>query len=180
MIAIPASSTKRPGRARIRSGCSGTTKTPGCHDTEMTETQRTVAQEIEHYLRTGESDPYRSAWSGSFLEREERAYDDLRKALAREVRRLTAGLRHELLPESDTVLLTRAKVEPMVRGLFPRPEQDLVLALLERSVVFVTGANIESLLLQRAFDSSAWNPRTCTSQALARSCSGMAGHALSA
>jgi hypothetical protein len=30
----------------------------------VTETQRTVAQEIERYLRTGESDPYRSAWSG--------------------------------------------------------------------------------------------------------------------
>jgi hypothetical protein len=31
---------------------------------KMTETQRTVAQETERYLRTGESDPYRSAWSG--------------------------------------------------------------------------------------------------------------------
>jgi hypothetical protein len=122
----------------------------------MTETQRTIAQEIEHYLRTGESDPYRSAWSGGFLEREERAHEDLRKALVCEVRRLTAGLRHELLPGSDTVALTRAKVEPIVRGLFSRAEQNLVLAMLERSVVFVTGANIESLLFERAFDSSAW------------------------
>ena len=52
----------------------------------MTEIERPAAQEIERYLRTGESDPYRSAWSGSFLEREERAHDDLRKALACEVR----------------------------------------------------------------------------------------------
>ena len=131
-------------------------RNPGRHDAKMTETERTVAQEIERYLRTGESDPYRSAWSGSFLEREERAHDDLRKALVCEVRRLTAGLRHELLPVSDTVSLTRAKIEPMVRGLFPRAEQALVLAIIERSVVFVTGANIESLLLKRAFDSSAW------------------------
>ena len=122
----------------------------------MTETQRTVAQEVERYLRTGESDPCRSAWSGGFLERERRAQDDLRKALACEVRRLTAGIKHELLPESDTVSLTRAKVGPMVRGLFPRAEQDLVLAMLERSVVFVTGANIESLLLQCSFNGSAW------------------------
>ncbi|MBO0797185.1 MAG: hypothetical protein J2P31_00020 [Blastocatellia bacterium] len=100
----------------------------------MTETQRTVAQEVERYLRTGDSDPYRSAWSGGFVEREKCAHEDLRKALVREVRRLAAGLRHDLLPESDTVALTRAKVEPMVRGLFPRAEQDLVLALLERSV----------------------------------------------
>jgi hypothetical protein len=122
----------------------------------MTETQRTVAQEIERYLRTGESDPYRSAWSGSFLEREERAHDDLRKALVREVRQLTAGIKHERLPESETLSLTRAKVEPMVRGLFPRVERALVLAMLDRSVIFVTSANIESLLLERAFDSSAW------------------------
>ncbi len=114
---------------------------------KMTETQRTVAQETERYLRTGESDPYRSAWSGGFLQREKRAHDDLRNALVREVRRLTAGLSQEPLPESDTILLTRAKVEPMVRGLFPKAEQDLVLAMLERSVIFVTGANIESLLL---------------------------------
>jgi hypothetical protein len=102
-------------------------------------------------------DPYRSAWPGGFMEREKLAREDLRQALVREVRRLTAGLRHELLPESDTVALTRAKVEPMVRGLFSRAEQDLVLALLERSIVFVTGANIESLLLESSFHSSAWD-----------------------
>jgi hypothetical protein len=56
----------------------------------------------------------------------------------------------------DTVSLTRAKVEPMVRGLFPRAEQDAVLATLEQSVVFVTSANIEPLLLKTSFDSSAW------------------------
>ncbi len=87
---------------------------------KMTGTHRTIAQEVERYLRTGESDPYRSAWSGGFLEREKRPHDDLRNALVREVRRLTPGLRQEPLPESDTILLTRAKVEPMVRGLFPK------------------------------------------------------------
>ena len=44
----------------------------------------------------------------------------------------------------------------MVRGLFPQAEQDVVLATIERSVVFVTSANIESLLLERSFDRSAW------------------------
>jgi hypothetical protein len=122
----------------------------------MTEAQHTVAQEIERYLRTGESDPYRSAWSGSFLERENGAHDNLRKALVREVRRLTAGLGHNLMSKSDTISLTRVKVEPMVRGLFPRAEQDLVLAILEQSVVFLMSANIEPLLLECAFDSSAW------------------------
>jgi hypothetical protein len=123
----------------------------------MTETQLTVAQEVERYLRTGECDPYRSAWPGGFMEREKRTHEYLRNELVREVRRLTAGLRHEPLPASDTVALTRAKVEPMVRGLFPKAEQDQVLALLERSIVFVTGANIESLLLETSFHSTAWD-----------------------
>jgi hypothetical protein len=122
----------------------------------MLETHRTVAQELERYLLTGESDPCRSAWSGGFLEREKRAHDDLREALVRVVKRRTTGLRHELLPEVDTVALTRAKVEPMVRGLFPRVEQDAVLTMLERSVVFLTSANIETLLSECSFDASAW------------------------
>jgi hypothetical protein len=118
--------------------------------------QPTIDEEIDRYLRTGESDPLYSAWSGSFVERANRAHDDLRGALVRAVRRLAAGLSHEPLPETDTVALTRAKVEPMVRGLFTRAEQDAVLATIERSVVFLTSANIEPLLIERGFDSSAW------------------------
>ena len=76
--------------------------------------------------------------------------------LVRAVRRLAEGLTHPPRPESDTVTLTRAKVEPMVRGLFPRAEQDVVLATLEQSVVFLTSENLERFLLGRGFDSSAW------------------------
>ena len=123
---------------------------------DVTEAQSIIAEEVERYLLTGESDPLYSAWSGSFLERANRAHDDLRGALVRAVRRLTKGLAHEPLPETDTVALTRAKVEPMVRGLFPRAEQDAVLATLEQSVVFITSANIERLLHGCGFDSSAW------------------------
>jgi len=46
----------------------------------------------------------------------------------------------------DMVAYTRAKISPMVRGLFPRVEQDTVLAVLERSVVVLTPANIEGVL----------------------------------
>ena len=35
----------------------------------MTEAQSTINDEIERYLRTGESDPLSAAWSGSFMER---------------------------------------------------------------------------------------------------------------
>ena len=128
----------------------------GSQGAEVTDAQPSIAEEVERYLLTGESDPLYSAWSGSFLERANRAHDDLRGALVRAVRRLTKGLAHEPLPETDTVALTRAKVEPMVRGLFPRAEQDAVLATLEQSVVFITSANIETLLHGCSFDSSAW------------------------
>lgn len=115
-----------------------------------------IADEIERYLRTGETDPHLTAWSGGFMERANRAHDDLRGALVREVRRLAGGRAHEPLPEADSIGLTRGKVEAMVRGLFPRADQDVVLATLEKSVVFLTSANIEPLLLEHGFDSSAW------------------------
>ena len=118
--------------------------------------QSTINGKIERYLRTGGSDPLYGAWSGGFMERANRAHGDLRGALVRAVRRLSEGLKHAPLPEADTVSLTRAKVEPMVRGLFPRVEQDAVLTMMERSVVFRTSANIEPLLLEQAFDGSAW------------------------
>ncbi len=117
----------------------------------------TIADEVERYLRTGETDPHHAAWPGNgFMARANRAHDDLRGALVREVRRLAKGLAHEPLPQGDTVALTRAKVEPMVRGLFPRVEQDQVLATLQKSVVFLTSVNIEPLLLEHGYDSSAW------------------------
>ncbi|HYW38081.1 MAG TPA: hypothetical protein VE957_08205 [Terriglobales bacterium] len=122
----------------------------------MTEAQPTINDEIERYLRTGVSDPYHAAWPGGFMERANRAHDDLRGALVRAVRRLAEGRAHQPLPDADTVSLTRAKVEPLVRGLFPRAEQDAVLAAIEKSVIFLTSANIEPLLFKQSFDGSAW------------------------
>jgi len=118
---------------------------------------KTIASEVERYLRTGDTDPHHAAWPGSgFMERASSARHDLRGALVCEVRRLVQGRTHEPVPKVDTAAFTRGKVEPMVRGLFPRVEQDVVLATLEKSVVFITSANIEALLLEHGYDSSAW------------------------
>src|SRR5580700_6141509 len=92
----------------------------GRQGTNVAEAQPTIANEVERYLLTGESDPLYSAWSGGFIERASRAHDDLRGALIAAVRQLTKGLAHRPLPEIDTAALTRAKVEPMVRGFFRR------------------------------------------------------------
>ena len=117
----------------------------------------TIADEVERYLRTGETDPYLAAWPGGVIEAGRRAHADLRGALVREVRRLSEGLSHAPIPEEVGIEFTRSKVEPMVRGLFPRAEQDAVLRTLEQSVVYVTSASIEAILLENDYDSSAWD-----------------------
>lgn len=117
----------------------------------------TIAAEVERYLRTGETDPKLAAWPGGVIERGRRAHADLRGALVREVRRLSKGLSHAPIPEGVGIEFTRSKVEPMVRGLFPRAEQDAVLRTLEQSVVYVTSASIEAILTENDYDRSAWD-----------------------
>ena len=88
-----------------------------CADTNR---QPAISTGIERYILTGETDPLYPAWPGRFMERANLAHSDLRDALVRAVQGQSQGLSHEPLPYVDTVALTRAKVEPMVRGLFPR------------------------------------------------------------
>lgn len=122
----------------------------------MDQSHRRIADEIERFLRTGCCDVTFDAWPGrNVVERCTNGRDETRRALVDEVRRRAAGRSQRRLPAVDHVLLTRRKVEPMVRGLFPKAEQDAVLAVLERSVVFVTGDNVESLI--RESDWSAWS-----------------------
>lgn len=117
----------------------------------------TIADEIERYLRSGDTDLLYGAWPGNVIEAGLRAQVELRGALVEEVRRLAQGRTHEPVPDQVGVSFTRAKVEPMVRGLFPRSEQDVVLATLEKAVVYVTSETIESLLLNHDYDNSAWD-----------------------
>ncbi len=116
-----------------------------------------IADEIECYVRTGGADMDAWAWPGDFMERCRRQHADLRGALVKEVRRLAQGRSHAPLPTNIGVEFTRAKVEPMVRGLFARVEQDVVLATLEKSVVYVTSDTIEPIILNHMWDRSAWD-----------------------
>jgi hypothetical protein len=104
----------------------------------MARSMPTIADEIERYLRTGDADMDARAWPGDFMERRRLQDADLRGALVEEVRRLAKGHSHEPVPANVGIEFTRFKVEPMVRGLFARAEQDIVLATLEKSVVYVT------------------------------------------
>lgn len=118
---------------------------------------RTIADEVELYLRTGDSDVLLTAWPGELHERGKRAHEDLRGRLVREVRRLAGSRSHHPLPIDDTVALTRSKVEPMIRGLFPKAEAPTVLSAVEKSVVFLSSANIEQILFDQLWNSSAWD-----------------------
>ncbi|MFU8806433.1 MAG: hypothetical protein ACNA8W_21655, partial [Bradymonadaceae bacterium] len=126
----------------------------------MTSRTPSVADEIERYLRTGDSDPYYAAWPGqNFLESARLAHADLENALVAELIGRTKGWRPPLtLRALDVTAFTRDKVEPMVRGLFRRAEQDAVLAMVERSVVFLTPSNIEEVIRQESkWLHSAWD-----------------------
>lgn len=85
-----------------------------------------------------------------------RAHADLRGALVGGVKRLADGHAQTTVPQTGLASLTKAKVEPMVRGLFPRAEQALVLAALEKSVVVITSENVESIVIDHDYDGSAW------------------------
>jgi hypothetical protein len=117
-----------------------------------------VAEAIEHYLRTGNYEPTGAPWPGNIIERSRRSHDELIHALVTEVMR-SAKTRPapELAQGFDAVAFTRAKVEPMVCGLFPRVERQAVLALLERAVVFLTPANIEPVLQRQRWLGTAWD-----------------------
>jgi len=120
----------------------------------MSQASGTVPAEIQRYINSGETDPIYRAWSGDILERSQRASRELRSALTREVRRRARGHKTTPVPPSDLVAFTRQKVGPMVHGLFLRREWDAILAVLERSMVFVTGDNIDRLLREIDFNHS--------------------------
>ena len=120
--------------------------------------QATVEQDIERFLHTGERDVLCAAWPGSGLFEQATASNTaLRRALISAVRSRT---RHAVLPDgfdiSDLATQTRMKVEPMVRGLFPRHEQAIVLDVLARSVVYLTPVHIDAVLNSGVDLGTAW------------------------
>lgn len=116
-----------------------------------------LAEAVESYLRTGSYDPLGAPWPGNVFERSRRAHDELTQALITEVtRRVGTQPVPELAQGLDGIAFTRAKVEPMVCGLFPRAERQAVLSVLERAVVFLTPANVERVLRDQTWIGTAW------------------------
>ena len=117
-----------------------------------------ITAQTSHYLATGEYDMVFKGWPGDgSLDRIRRGSHALSTALVAEVRRRTGNPKMPTALEGlDLVAFGRRKVEPMVRGLFSKTEQAIVLPLLERSVVFVIPENIEQVLMDFSYHCSAW------------------------
>ncbi|MDH3209007.1 MAG: hypothetical protein OEM00_04460 [Burkholderiaceae bacterium] len=121
--------------------------------------QTSPQQAVDHYLRTGAHDELSCNWPGSnFLASVEYADAALRNALISTVRQRTV---HAVVPAAlasvDVIAFTRAKVAPMVRGLFPGHEQKTVLDVLKRSIVFLTPTTIDAALRTTPWLYTAWD-----------------------
>src|SRR6266581_3334898 len=100
-------------------------------------------EEVQRYVRTGEHDNHSFlGWPGSNLfARAEHAHAALAEALVTEVRKRAP---HAVVP-------------PMVRGLFPRGEQQTVADVLARSLVFLTPDSLEPVLRRSRWLGTAWD-----------------------
>lgn len=124
----------------------------------MSRSTERIDSSIDHYLRTGRDEIDVDVWPGdSLAERLSNRSDILREALIREVLARSARQPAAIITEQDSIRSrTKSSVEPMVRGLFPATEQDIVLRMLEQSVVVLVPTNIESILRTTPFLTSAW------------------------
>ena len=121
--------------------------------------KKSMEQEIQRYLRNGEHDVLSLAWpGGNVVACTQHGHAALLGALISTVRTRTM---HATVPRAladmGVVAFTRAKVAPMIRGLFPQHEQETVLEVLGRSVVFLTPANIDTVLGEMRWLGTAWN-----------------------
>jgi len=128
-------------------------------DRSSKKTKRAMDREIWRYLRTGKHDHEFIGWPGDdFLTCLKNGKQTMEDALIAEVRRLESGHAFPKLPaDVDSTTFAREKVTPMVTGLFPAKEREIILGLLERSLVFLTHDNIEQVLREQRYLSSAWD-----------------------
>lgn len=118
-----------------------------------------VDEQIRHYLATGNHDSNFIGWPGcNFVETAMQAAAGYRDALVNEVLvRASSPAKKSPLDAIGIRDLTRSKVAPMVAGLFPKEERESILAIAERSVVFLTPENIVRVLRSERWLHTAWS-----------------------
>lgn len=115
--------------------------------------------DVQQYLRTGCGPPLAFDWNGrNIIEKEIAQKAAMKEALIEAVRERATRSRRKL-PELplDLPALTLQKVEPMVRGFFPAKERGPVLRMFEKAVVFLTPENVELVLRETTWPSTAWS-----------------------
>ncbi len=121
-------------------------------------TMKSHAAAIDRYVRTGDHDFLHSSWSGSLVERSEEATRELKCALLDAVESRLRGCEARTPTQGVAFrALTRARVQPMIRGLFASKEQDAVLAMAERSVVILTPDRFGPVITACSWLRTAWN-----------------------
>jgi hypothetical protein len=128
------------------------------HETQMNRDAHVLEREVARYLATGESDPLGCAFPGDHaLERIIGYERHLRAELIAEVRRRERGRRQAKAPaDFNLPSWTRGKVEPMINGLFPAAERQVVLQAAERSIVFLTCEAAHQIIREVPYLESAW------------------------
>jgi hypothetical protein len=117
-----------------------------------------LEEEVAHYLATGESDPLGGAFpGGSTIDCLTGYNNHLRTALHNEVQRRENGRQHHHVPPGlMSATWIRRKIQPMITGLFPATERQVMLAMAERSIFFLTRENTHRLIHETAYLHSAW------------------------
>lgn len=115
--------------------------------------------EVDRYLFSGESDSWSAVWPGSsFVERARQGHAALRGALIAAVRERAGHVAAFSLPEGiDLPTFARSKLSPLVCGLFPSAEREVVLGVMESSIVFLTPATIAAVLESTPWHMTAWD-----------------------
>jgi len=110
--------------------------------------QRECTEEIRRFLATGDYDMVHAVWPGRHaLERMHAGDAALRAALVDSLSQRTKGLTFPSMPpDFDAGQFVLGKVRPMVCGLFPAKERQVMLDLFGKALVFVSGDNIEQLV----------------------------------
>lgn len=125
----------------------------------MTASLSKPEQVISRFLSTGDANIEHDSWEGNnYFEKARHSNQALRNALVKEVQQRCAGKSPLFtVPEMDVGAFARKKIEPMVRGLFPKQEQNIILDVLANAVVFLTPRNIEDVLRKSMYPKTAWD-----------------------
>ena len=122
----------------------------------MSDPTTATEAELRRYVREGGNVAWEPFPGQNIVDRMQRARVEGREALVNAVLSRVPVATSPSAASDHVPASTRAKVEPMVRGLFPRAEQEAVLRVLETSVVFVTATTVEALIRSVRYDSTAW------------------------